>query len=57
MIVGVIGSLLGGFLFSIIGLAAYGLAAYGLAANGLIAQILMAVVGALVFLFDLSFIK
>ena len=52
MIVGVIGSLLGGFLFSIIGLAAYGLAAYGL-----IAQILMAVVGALVFLFDLSFIK
>jgi uncharacterized membrane protein YeaQ/YmgE (transglycosylase-associated protein family) len=47
LIVGVIGSLLGGFLFGLIGLAAY----------GLIARLVMSVVGAVVLLYLISFIR
>ncbi len=47
LIVGVLGALLGGFLFDVIGLAAY----------GLIARLIMALVGALVLLFLLRFIR
>lgn len=47
LIVGVIGALLGGFLARVIGLAAH----------GIIAEILIATVGAIVFLALLSFIK
>jgi uncharacterized membrane protein YeaQ/YmgE (transglycosylase-associated protein family) len=47
LIVGIIGSLLGGWLFGIIGLAAY----------GLIAQLLMGVVGAVVLLLLIRLIK
>ena len=47
LVVGVLGALLGGFLFDVIGLAAY----------GLIARLIMALVGALVLLFLLRFIR
>ncbi len=47
LIVGVIGSLLGSFLFGLIGLAAY----------GLLARLVMAVVGAVVLLYLISFIR
>lgn len=47
LIVGVLGALLGGFLFDVIGLAAY----------GLIARLIMALVGALVLLLLLRFIR
>ncbi|HJY86088.1 MAG TPA: GlsB/YeaQ/YmgE family stress response membrane protein [Candidatus Acidoferrales bacterium] len=47
LIVGVVGSLLGSFLFGLIGLAAY----------GLLARLLMAVVGAVVLLYLISFIR
>jgi len=47
LIVGIIGSLLGGWLFGIIGLAGY----------GLIAQLLMGVVGAVVLLLLIRLIK
>ncbi len=47
LIVGVVGSLLGSFLFRLIGLAAY----------GLLARLLMAVVGAVVLLYLISFIR
>ena len=47
LIVGVIGALLGGFLARVIGLAAY----------GIIAEILIATVGAIVFLALLGFIR
>ena len=47
LIVGIIGSLLGGWLFGIIGLAAY----------GLIAQLVMGVVGAVILLLLIRVIK
>jgi len=47
LIVGVVGSLLGSFLFGLIGLAAY----------GLLARLLMAVVGAVMLLYLISFIR
>lgn len=47
LIVGVIGSLLGSFLFGLIGLAAY----------GLVARLVMAVVGAVVLLYLISFVR
>ena len=47
LIVGVIGSLLGGWIFTIIGLAAY----------GLIAQLVMGVVGAVILLLLIRLIK
>jgi uncharacterized membrane protein YeaQ/YmgE (transglycosylase-associated protein family) len=47
LIVGIIGSLLGGWLFGIIGLAAY----------GLIAQLVMGVVGAVILLLLVRVIK
>ncbi len=47
LIVGVIGSLLGSFLFGLIGLAAY----------GLVARLVVAVVGAVVLLYLISFIR
>ncbi len=47
LVVGVLGALLGGFLFDVIGLAAY----------GLIARLIMAVLGALVLLFLLRLIR
>ncbi len=47
LIVGVLGSLLGGFLFGLLGFGAY----------GLIARLLMAVVGAVVFLFLIRLVR
>ena len=47
LIVGGIGALLGGFLFSLLGLAAY----------GLLARLVMAVVGAIVLLFLLTLVR
>ena len=47
LIVGVLGSLLGAFLFGLVGLAAY----------GLVAQLIMALVGALVLLFLIGFVR
>ena len=47
LIVGVIGALLGAFLFTVVGLSA----------TGLLGQLVMATIGALVLLFALRFIK
>jgi uncharacterized membrane protein YeaQ/YmgE (transglycosylase-associated protein family) len=47
LIVGVIGSLLGGFLFALLGLAAY----------GLVGRLIMATFGAVVLLMLLSFVR
>jgi uncharacterized membrane protein YeaQ/YmgE (transglycosylase-associated protein family) len=47
LLVGVVGSVLGGWLFAIVGLAAY----------GLIARLIMAVVGAVVLLLLVRFLK
>lgn len=47
LVVGVIGAVLGGFLFDLLGLAA----------TGLLGRLVMAVAGAVVFLFLLRFIK
>jgi uncharacterized membrane protein YeaQ/YmgE (transglycosylase-associated protein family) len=47
IIVGILGSLLGGFLFSLVGLAAY----------GPVARLIMAVVGAIVLLFLIKLIR
>lgn len=47
LVVGVLGALVGGFLFNVLGFAAYGFAA----------SLIMAVVGAMVLLFLVGFIK
>ena len=47
LIVGVIGAVIGGFIFDIVGVTAY----------GFVGSLVMAVVGAVVFLFLISFIK
>jgi uncharacterized membrane protein YeaQ/YmgE (transglycosylase-associated protein family) len=47
LVIGVIGALVGGFLFNIIGLEAY----------GLVASLVMATTGAVVLLFLLGFVK
>ena len=47
LVVGVLGALVGGFLFTVLGFAAY----------GFVASLIMAVVGAMVLLFLVGFIK
>jgi uncharacterized membrane protein YeaQ/YmgE (transglycosylase-associated protein family) len=47
MVIGVVGALLGGFLFRIVGLAAY----------GLVAQLLMATFGAITLLFLIGLVR